>query len=139
MILLQPWSNNCRLPSMGRKTITLSKTLPCNCNSLWHTLYKYLMHVDIGVVLTMPRILYLLSQTCKHPVLHFSLAAHSVERRGGRHSPIFLETGVPLGLDHHLARVQRDTVTAFRIDLVFILARFSYFCRKRYEAKRVRI
>lgn len=89
--------------SMGRKTITLSKTLPCNCNSLWHTLYKYLMHVDIGLVLTMPRILYLLSQTCKHPVLHFSLAAHLVERRGGRHSPVF-ETGVPLGLGHRSVR-----------------------------------
>lgn len=87
-MLLQRGCNICRLCSAGRKTITLSKTLACNCNSLWHTLYKYLMQVDIEVVLTMPRILYLLSQTCKHPALRFSLAAHLVERRGGHTSSI---------------------------------------------------
>ncbi len=99
--------------SAGRKTITLSKTLACNCNSLWHTLYKYLMHVDIEVVLTMPRILYLLSQTCKHPALHFSLAASLVERRG-EYTSSMLRSLFTAGLRPSLTQGKvRDVVIAY--------------------------
>lgn len=112
MMLLQWGCNICRLCSAGRKTITLSKTLACNCNSLWHTLYKYLMHVDIEVVLTMPRILYLLSQTCKHPALRFSLAAHLAKRRG-EHTSSILRSLFTAGL--------RPSLTQGKVRVVIII------------------
>lgn len=133
MMLLQWACNICHLCSTGRKTITLSKTLACNCNSLWHTMYKYLMHVDIEVVLTMPRILYPLSQTCKHPALRFSLAAPLVERRGEKIPDPFWEAFLLLGSGHHSLRAKWEML----ISLTFSglnQARIVHFCPGFYGA-----
>lgn len=95
------------------------------------------MHVDIEVVLTMPRILYLLSQTCKHPALYFSLAAHLVARMGG-HSSSILRNLFTAGLQPSLIQTEvRDVVITY-INFTFSglnQARILNFCTIYFGAK----